>query len=216
MKIERMDSFFSARLNGYDEHMINNVDGCKDGYVKLAELIPNDINKLLDLGCGTGLELERIFENNPDVHVTGIDLTQEMLDRLQEKYSDKNIELICSSYLGYDFGIETYDVAISFETMHHLTYDEKIRLYSGILRSLKPGGKYIECDYMVIDQGEEDFYFSEYERIKKEQNLRDGEFYHYDTPCTIENQIKLFKHSGFSTVRNLWRMGNTTIIEALK
>ncbi len=89
-------------------------------------------------------------------------------------------------------------------------------LYKNIYDSLKPNGVYIECDYMVINQEDEDFYFSEMKRFREEQNLNDNEFYHYDTPCTIDNQIKLFKNAGFKTVKDVWRVENTTIIVSNK
>lgn len=216
MRIERMNDFFAARVDGYDEHMLNNVEGCKDGYIKMAELLPKDIAELLDLGCGTGLELDEIFKINPLVKVTGIDLTQAMLDKLKQKHPKKNITLINASYFDYDFSIGKYDAAISFQTMHHFLHEDKIRLYSKIYAALKTGGQYIECDYMVIRQEDEDFFYSDNQRIRKEQGIPDGEFYHYDTPCTIDNQIKLLTKAGFKTAKMAWRVENTTIIVAQK
>jgi tRNA (cmo5U34)-methyltransferase len=70
--------------------------------------------------------------------------------------------------------------------------------------------------FSVESQQEEDFYYSENKRIRKEQNIPDGEFYHYDTPCTIDNQIKLLSKAGFKTVKMNWRMKNTTIVIAKK
>jgi tRNA (cmo5U34)-methyltransferase len=75
MKIEQMSNFFTARVDGYDEHMIKTVEVCKEGYIKMAELLPKEVNELLDLGCGTGLELNEIFKNKLLINVTGIDLT---------------------------------------------------------------------------------------------------------------------------------------------
>ena len=40
MAIEQMSDIFTARVDGYDEHMLNNVEGCRDGYIKMAELLP--------------------------------------------------------------------------------------------------------------------------------------------------------------------------------
>ncbi|QSX05714.1 class I SAM-dependent methyltransferase [Sedimentibacter sp. zth1] len=216
MLIEKMSDFFTARVEGYDKHMIKNVEGCQQGYVKMAELISRNVTRLLDLGCGTGLELDEIFKINPTIKVTGIDLTKAMLDKLKQKHHDKDLTLINASYFDYEFGIEKYDEVISFQTMHHFSHDDKIKLYSKICHTLKPGAKYIECDYMVIDQEEEDFYYKENERIRKEQNIPDGEFYHYDTPCTVDNQIDMLTKSGFQNVYKVWRMENTTIIIAEK
>lgn len=101
--MERMNHFFAKRVNEYDEHMLNNVQGCKEGYVKLAKLIPKSCTSLLDLGCGTGLELDEIFKKMPHINVTAIDLTQEMLDSLKQKHPDKSIDLICGSYFDFPF-----------------------------------------------------------------------------------------------------------------
>jgi ubiquinone/menaquinone biosynthesis C-methylase UbiE len=126
-KLEKMTDFFANRIDIYDEHMLSY---CKNGYIKLAETIPDDSRSLLDLGCGTGLELVEIFKRNPKIKVTGIDLTKEMLDKLNERFNNKNINLINANYFEYDFGKKIYDVAISFETLHHFTHDEKIKLYN--------------------------------------------------------------------------------------
>lgn len=216
MRIEKMSDFFTARVDGYDEHMFNNVEGCQDGYVKMAELLPQDVEQLLDLGCGTGLELDEIFKRYPYIKVTGIDLTQAMLDKLKEKHPDKNMVLINGSYFDYDFGVYKYDTAISFQTMHHFSHEDKIKLYSNIVTALREGGQYIECDYMLEKQEDEDYYFSENKRIRKENGIKDGEFYHYDTPCTIINQINMLLKAGFKKAKMNWRVGNTTIIVAQK
>jgi cyclopropane fatty-acyl-phospholipid synthase-like methyltransferase len=216
MELEKMSDFFAARADGYDEHMLYDVEGCKEGYVKMAELLPQDAVQLLDLGCGTGLELDEIFKNKPSINVTGIDLTQAMLDKLKQKHPDKNISLVNANYFDYDFGTNKYDVAVSFQTMHHFSHKDKIKLYSKVFAALKEGGQYIECDYMVIRQEDEDFYYSENKRIRKEQGIPDKEFYHYDTPCTIDNQIKMLSKVGFRIVKMNWRVENTTIIVAQK
>ena len=216
MNIERMEDFFTTRVDGYDEHMLNNVEGCKEGYIEVARLLPTNANALLDLGCGTGLELDEIFKLFPDIKVTGIDLTQAMLNKLKEKHPNKNINLICANYLDCELGKEKFDTVISFQTMHHFSYKEKIKLYTKIKDALKIGGIYIECDYMVLEQAEEDFYFSEKQRIRKEHGISKNEFFHYDIPCTIENQINLLSIAGFHHVEKVWRKGSTTIVVAIK
>lgn len=133
--LEKMSDFFTAPVDGYDEHMLNEVKGCKEGYIKMAELIPDGTESILDLGCGTGLELDEIFKRFLNVSVIGIDLTQAMLDRLRQKYSDKNIELICGNYFDVDLGENRFDIAISFQTMHHFSHAEKSNY---IQKSIKP------------------------------------------------------------------------------
>ena len=69
---------------------------------------------------------------------------------------------------------------------------------------------------MVTEQSVEDELFTEYARLRREMNIQDGEFYHFDTPCTIENQIEMLKKAGFLSVEMVWRMENTTMIVAKK
>ncbi len=222
MSIEKMADFFTARVDEYEPRMLNQVEGCADAYVKMAEIV-GEIQKkcdkpikLLDLGCGTGLELDEIFKLAPNIKVTGIDLTQAMLDKLEEKHRDKGIELICGSYFEVPFFINKYDVVISFQTMHHFSKDKKIKLYEKISESLSDNCVYIECDYMVENQSDEDLYFAENARLRQELNISEDEFYHYDTPCTIENQIEMFYKANFSDVKVVFRKENTTMIVAKK
>ena len=215
MMLEEMSAFFAARIDEYDEHMLQCVEGCREGYGKMAELVPENARTLLDLGCGTGLELDGIFKRVPHIEVTGIDLTQTMLDRAGEKFSDKNIRLICGDYFKVHFGCD-FDCAVSFQTMHHFAKDKKQELYKKIYSALTDEGVYIECDYMVLTQSEEDHWFAENRRIRKEQGIAEGEFYHYDTPCTIENQIAMLRNAGFKAVEMVFRQENTTMLVARK
>lgn len=214
-RLEEMSEFFAARLSEYDEHMLSCVEGCREGYIKMAELVPKNAKTLLDLGCGTGLELYEIFKRIPDMEVTGIDLTAAMLQRLREKYPDKKLNLICGDYFTVPFGRD-FDCAISFQTMHHFRKEKKAELYKKIYSALADKGVYIECDYMVLTQQEEDLWFAENDRIRKEQGIGEDEFYHYDTPCTIDNQIALFKGAGFKDVKMTFRQENTTMLIARK
>ncbi len=212
-KLEKMNDFFAARIDMYENHMLKEVEGLKEAYKIMAEVLSaKNVKKLLDLGCGTGLELDEIFKINPHIQVTGIDLTEEMLDKLKKKHTNKNLNLICDDYLSVFFEKGKFDAAISFETLHHLTHEEKIKLYTKIFKALKYGGYYIECDYMVENQEEEDFYFSELKRLKKEQNISYNDIVHYDTPCMIENQIKMLEVAGFTKTEKLWQNGCTVIL----
>ena len=214
--LEAMSDFFTARTEMYDEHMLSEVEGCKEGYKKMASLLPEDCETLLDLGCGTGLELEAIYSLFPRLKVTGIDLTKAMLDKLRDKFPNKDMTLICGDYFQEPFGVNVFDCAVSFQTMHHFPKDKKLSLYKKLRESLKDGGEYIECDYMVLTQAEEDHWFSENERLRCEQGIVGDEFYHYDTPCSVDNQIALLKDAGFSDITEVFRVENTTMLVAKK
>ena len=198
---EKMGEFFNVRANGYDGHMKDNVGSFDEFYDMVSTPIntTNEKIEILDLGCGTGLELKAIFKSTPNAMITGVDLSNEMLEKLKSKYDNfsDQITLINDSYTSHKFEKQRYDYAVSVMTVHHLLRDEKLELYKNIRNAIKDGGKYIEGDYVVSDEEEKEM-IQEYE--EKMKLVDKSELYHIDIPMSEENQIKLFYEAGFSKV----------------
>ena len=94
--LERMEAFFRDRLSEYDEHMRTAIEGADEFYRYTAGLLPMESGaEVLDLGCGTGLELEEYFGLNPGAHITGIDLSEDMLERLAGKFLNRQMQRFC-------------------------------------------------------------------------------------------------------------------------
>lgn len=215
--LEKMAEFFEARLHMYDEHMLNDLEGADHFYPFTAECLPKESGvSVLDLGCGTGLELEEYFKINSTVKITGIDLSVGMLNALREKFTDKEITLIQGSYFDVPFGESKFDAAVSVESLHHFTKEEKIPLYKKLYSALKDGGYFILTDYFAPDDEYETFYQNELLRLKNEQGISDGEFYHYDTPLTVANESEALKKAGFKSVEVLKSWENTYTLKAQK
>ena len=216
MMLEKMDDFFTARLDGYDEHMKGMIEDGEDSFYEYTalQLPQSGMANVLDLGCGTGLELEDYFKINPDAFVTGIDLTKAMLKELEAKFPDKELKLICGSYFSVPFGEGCYDAAVSVESLHHFSKEEKIPLYTKLKKALKPGGYFILTDYFADLDEQEAFFRSELLRLKKEQGLKDDEFYHYDTPMTVEHEKEALLAAGFTAVEELKSWGTTHTLKA--
>lgn len=215
--IERMDDFFTARVEGYDEHMRTYVEGDSAFYEFTATLLPEaEGANVLDLGCGTGLELEAYFKVNPKANVTGIDMTEAMLNALRNKFPEKEMTLILGSYFDVPLGEEIYDAAVSVESLHHFTAEKKLSLYKKLRVALKKQGAFVLTDYFAESVEEEKEYFQELKRIKQEQGIADDEFYHYDTPLTAEHEMDILREAGFSEVRLEKEWGSTRTVVAVK
>lgn len=211
MKLEKMDEFFAARIDGYDEHMRSNIEGASGFYAYTAELLPREVkSRILDLGCGTGLELEAYFAKNPFAEVTGIDLSEVMLNALKAKFPDNKLNLIQGSYFSVPFGEEQYDGAVSVESLHHFRADMKASLYRKLHTALKDGGLFVLTDYFAESEELEKEYFQILAALKKEQGLSDDEFYHYDTPLLVEHEMDILRQAGFRDVRIMQKWGEST------
>ena len=215
--LEKMSEFFESRLDGYDAHMLNNIESARVFYPFTAQQLPRfDQCQILDLGCGTGLELEEYFLLNPNARVTGIDLSRGMLEALQKKFFDKDITLICGSYFDVPLGVALFDGAVSVESLHHFTKDEKIPLYRKLRNALKEGGYFVLTDYFALSDEEEQLHRKNLIALKAEQGIADDEFYHYDTPLTVQHETQALKEAGFSSVAVLENWGATYTIKAIK
>lgn len=213
--LEKMGDFFDARTEGYEEHQLNTIDFAQEFYPFTAGCLPKESGaRILDLGCGTGLELDEFFDLNPDAKVTGIDLAAGMLNALKKKFSSKDITLILGSYFEVPFGEAQFDAAVSVESLHHFTKEEKLPLYTKLKAALKSGGYFILTDYFAMTEEEETARRQELLRLRKEQNLPDGEFYHYDTPLTVEHEKEALLASGFSKVEVLKNWDHTYTLKA--
>ncbi len=215
--LEKMSDFFENRLDGYDEHMRTNVDDEGEFYAFTAAQLPKTAGaKILDLGCGTGLELEDYFALNPAAEITGIDLCRPMLDALEKKFPEKKLRLICASYFDEPIEKEYFDGAVSVESLHHFTKAQKMPLYKKLCDGLKKGASFILTDYFADHQEREDYFQRELIRLKQEQGIEDDAFYHYDTPLTVQNETEALLQGGFAKVEILNQWENTYTLKATK
>ena len=215
--LEKMSDFFEARLAGYDEHMMTEIESSNEFYPFTARQLPiTESSSILDLGCGTGLELQEYYTLNPSARVTGIDLSKGMLTELKRKFADKDINLILCSYFDVPLGEAVFDAAVSVESLHHFTKEEKLCLYSKLHAALKDNGYFILTDYFALSDEEERMHRQNLIALKAEQGITDGEFYHYDTPLTVKHEIEALVEAGFSSVEVLNNWGATYTIKAVK
>jgi tRNA (cmo5U34)-methyltransferase len=212
---EPMAAFFDTRAGGYDAHMQSNVfteTTFGRFYSALASQIPetNQPLQILDLGCGTGLELAFLLQRAPNARITAVDLSEQMLARLAERYRTQlqQITLVADSYLTMDLGTHRYDYVLSAMTIHHLLHGPKRQLYAKIYAALKPGGNYIEGDAVTTAAHEAAFLAEYAAAVAQIPSAEDGA-YHIDVPFTIDTQRELLLSVGFQQFELLWQLDSS-------
>ena len=167
---------------------------------------------ILDLGCGTGLEIEPLFQRVPNALITGVDLSKNMLQLLRKRHiaNMSQITLVADSYLTMPFASQAYDHIISAMTVHHLLRDAKRELYMKIHAALKPGGKYIEGDSVVPAEMESQFLAEYHRRVAAMPQAGDGH-YHIDVPFSIDSQRSLLLEAGFKNFQVVWQKDSSAV-----
>ncbi len=218
-ELERMAKFFDRRAAFYEEHMRRSVAGFEDFYRTVAAPIERTAEpiEILDLGCGTGLELESLFKRSPNARITAVDLSRGMLAKLSEKYADKakQIALIQDSFLEFPIGQGRWNYIVSVMAMHHLTPEEKLLLYRSIHIGLRPGGLYIEGDYVVAEEEEKEL-LREYWKLRRANPEVANGAYHLDIPLSTKTQIRLLSNAGFAGVGITWSSDKAAVFTARK
>lgn len=217
--LEDMAAFFRMRLDGYEEHMAV----WKPAYERFSQILKGQCGerltahgaRILDLGCGTGLELEEIWKQVPELSVVGVDLCMEMLVRLQDKYPHKSLTTVCQDYFTFPYEEGMWDAVISFESLHHFPADEKAGLYRKIHQSLKADAVFLLGDYIACCEEEEQLLWQVYQEKKDIFGKKTGIF-HFDIPLTLEHEVNLMHLAGFSQVDVMDSINGAVILSARK
>ncbi len=196
---EPMAAFFDVRADGYEAHMRHHRD-LDRLYAAVAEHIAQTDAPItiLDLGCGTGMELAPVLKRAPNARITCVDVSAAMLDLLRQAYADRmeQITVVQASYLDWPYPQEAFDYALSTYSLHHLLPERKTAIYRNILAALKNGGCYIEADYMVREKEMAEALRQYHEKMAVLGGAS-GE-YHIDIPFTPEVQVGLLREAGFA------------------
>jgi len=183
-----MQTFFNERVDGYDDAHA----GLMESKECLTRALPDHTCSVLDLGAGTGLELTALFERFPDAKVTAVDISEKMLERLRARTFGDRVNCLAGDFFEVPFG-KGYDAVISTSALHHFTRKDKTALYTKIFDSLRPGGLFINSDWVAESQEEEDERFRELEENPQGRS-------HIDTPLTIENERIALTEAGFADI----------------
>lgn len=202
-KYEDMASFFNRRATDYDLHM-SDLSYYETSLIELVLNIQPTSEKItiLDLGCGTGAELKYIFEKAPNAQVLCMDISEGMLEKLHDTYKEnsKNIETVCGSYLGVDFGVNKYNYVIACNTLHHILKEDKLIVYKNIIKALKPKGIMLISDY-IVNEEEENQIRAKYLEIVNSGFLNANKIYHIDIPLSSNSEKELLEATGFASIR---------------
>ena len=100
-------------------------------YKKALNLLPKKWRRIVDVGCGTGRAIEVVEEGKV---VIGLDITLDFLKLAKRRYSRRPIDCVYGTATNLPFRSNSFDGALTYTMMHHLTKEEKLRALSEISR----------------------------------------------------------------------------------
>jgi tRNA (cmo5U34)-methyltransferase len=179
-------------------------------YGTVLERIPYDraaAIRVLDLGAGTGLLSALVAAAFPNVVLTLVDISPEMLGKARERFAGNPrvryevVDLEREALRG------EYEVAVSALALHHLEHPLLAAVFRKAYDALVPGGAFINADQTLGTTPEN-------ERLYAEQWLADVrangcteaevqaalDRMKVDKTATLENQLAWLRAAGFADV----------------
>lgn len=139
---------------------VEGLNGAGEWHI-LKQMLPDFKNKkVLDLGCGFGWHCTYAVDHGA-IHVTGIDLSEKMLEEARKRNSSPLIEYKCMAIEDFDFQPESYDIVISSLTFHYL--ESFINICRKISSSLTAGGYFVfSVEHPIFTAyGTQDWYYDQ-------------------------------------------------------
>lgn len=143
-KKESQESFDRQALT-YD--MDRNGSHAREQYLIILQKMENfRFANVLDVGCGTGEILKRIHRRYPEVSLTGVDISEKMLEVAKVKIGNKATLLWADAEM-LPFSDATFDLIVCSDSFHHYPNPQKV--LAEFRRVLKGGSNLLICDYSI-------------------------------------------------------------------
>jgi tRNA (cmo5U34)-methyltransferase len=181
-----------------------------------------DIKSVLDLGCSTGLSLERFAESYPAGFFIGVDSSREMVEaacgRLNENIYVREMDL------RHDFPKGKYNLVTAILTLQFIPLEYRLGVIRSIYDCLLSGGAFIFVEKVLSeDPLINDLLVDQYQKVKLENGYtaeqvanKRASLENVLVPITSDWNKDMLKRVGFKRLDCFWRCLNFEGLIAVK
>ena len=164
----------------YDQDILRVIPGYEKLHKKIENIFSNynqdnHVEKIAELGVGTGISSERILRLAPKATLTAIDFSEVMLSGAKNRLEKYNVKFILGDYAIVEYGNE-FDIVLSVIGIHHQNHEGKRKLFEKIYRSLKSRGIFIFGDLVTYKDEEKKRQSSSVKMPREEQTAMSTSF----------------------------------------
>jgi tRNA (cmo5U34)-methyltransferase len=182
----------------------------------LAEVLPfhpKERVSILDLGSGTGNVSLAVKNRFPNVHVTCLDLADNMIQQTRTKLSEyPEVNYVVSDLRDLE-AVQEYDAVVSSLAIHHLSRAEQKSFYSQVYTALKESGVFYNADILLSSspylnqlyrEKWGDFMLQTYSQQEVEE-IWFSKHQKEDHPQPLQDHLDWLEEAGFEEVDVVWR-----------
>lgn len=225
MNTEDIRVQFDLIAKQYDEGRRCFIPCFDDFYIRSVSLLKQikpEATHIVDLGAGTGLLSQQMYQLYPQSKFSLIDLSQDMLEVARQRFA---------GFDQFNFLVEDYTKTIPSDaviicsalSIHHLENGEKQNLYATIYNSLPQGGIFINLDQFCAESPEMDKAWNNWwmdyidqSGITEEARIKWLERKKLDKEVSIQTSLQMLANAGFKQIDCVYQFLKFGTIVAMK
>ena len=182
-----------------------------EGTAVFVDLLPQRVDRVLDLGTGDGRLLDLVLTAHPGATGVGLDFNEEMLARATERFAGDERATIARHDLDDPLpGDDTFDLIVSSFAIHHVPDERKRSLYQECFDRLRSGGTFLNLEHVasVSDRAHREFL----EALDIDPEDDDPS----NLLAPVEDQLGWLRDAGFTDVDCHWKWRELALLAGRK
>jgi tRNA (cmo5U34)-methyltransferase len=191
--------------------------------VRALELLLSDpVERVLDLGAGTGLMSAAVAEAYPAARFELLDGSREMLAEAQERLGER-VAAVHVQDMAAGLPEGPFDAVISALAIHHLSDADKRALFGEAHEQLRAGGVFVNAEQVLGPTAAlAELYREVWERDCAELGASRAEIAgarerrEHDRCADVESQLDWLAEAGFASADCVYKLWEQAVIVAVK
>jgi len=182
-----------------------------EGEATLLDFIPQNVQRILDLGSGDGRLLALLKIGRTETEGIALDFSPTMLAAARKRFrNDPKVKVIEHNLDTPLPNLGEFDAIVSSFAIHHCTHERKKQLYQEIFNALSPGGVFCNLEHVSSPTSELHIKFI------KSIGIRRAEEDPSNKLLDVETQIQWLRDIGFNNVDCYWKWLELALFGGIK
>jgi SAM-dependent methyltransferase len=183
-----------------------------EGLEVMLELLPERVERVLDLGTGDGNTIALVLAARPAATGVGLDFQEAMLQRARARFDgDERVEIVPHDLrepLPDDLG--AFDVVVSSFAIHHLLPERQHALYGEAFERMRPAGLFANVEHVASRSDEVHTAFLAAMNMTPEQDDPSNKL------VSVETHLVWLDDLGFREVECYWKWRELAVVAGFR
>ena len=208
----------APEYDGLRRRLVPGLDALYGTAVDVVGLRDGPLERVLDLGAGTGMLSARVAQRHPQARLVLLDGAAPMLAQARSALAPAEVELVVAD-LRDPLPEGPFDAIVSALAIHHLDDADKRDLNGRILAALRPGGVFVNAEQVRgatdwLEQRQHEGWMAACRRegASEEELAAALERMVPDRHSDLESQLRWLRESGFGDVDCFYKRWHFAVI----